>query len=56
MPHDESLYPGDWVRIAEKDLARVTTLLEIHDPEDDVRTSLEQVRPLIERLRSLTSR
>lgn len=33
MPHEESLYPADWVRIAEKDLVRVDRLLDEHDPE-----------------------
>lgn len=33
MPHEESLYPADWVRIAEKDLRRVDRLLDKHDPE-----------------------
>jgi HEPN domain-containing protein len=33
MPLDESLYPADWLRIAEKDLGRVEHLLGIPDPE-----------------------
>jgi HEPN domain-containing protein len=33
MPHEESLYPADWVRIAEKDLGRVDRLLDENDPE-----------------------
>lgn len=33
MPHEESLYPDDWLRIAEKDLKRVDRLLAEHDPE-----------------------
>jgi HEPN domain-containing protein len=33
MPHEESLYPADWIRIAEKDLGRVDRLLDEHDPE-----------------------
>ncbi|MBI4042988.1 MAG: HEPN domain-containing protein [Deltaproteobacteria bacterium] len=33
MPRKESLYPMDWIRIAEKDLARVTHLLKEDDPE-----------------------
>lgn len=33
MPHEESLYPADWLRIAEKDLRRVEHLLGVHDPE-----------------------
>lgn len=33
MPREESLYPGDWLRIAEKDLGRVKYLLNIPDPE-----------------------
>jgi HEPN domain-containing protein len=33
MPGEESLYPADWLRIAEKDLKRVERLLEVQDPE-----------------------
>lgn len=33
MPPDESSYPGDWVRIAEKDLARVERSLANEDAE-----------------------
>jgi HEPN domain-containing protein len=33
MPGEESLYPKDWLRIAEKDLGRVEHLLETQDPE-----------------------
>lgn len=33
MPHEESRYPADWVRIAEKDLGRVDRLLDENDPE-----------------------
>jgi len=33
MPRKESTYPVDWMRIAEKDLARVGRLLDNHDPE-----------------------
>jgi hypothetical protein len=33
MPRKESLYPADWIRIAEKDLRRVEHLLGIPDPE-----------------------
>ena len=33
MPREESLYPADWLRIAEKDLRRVDHLLDVHDPE-----------------------
>ncbi len=33
MPGEESLYPGDWLRIAEKDLQRVPRLLSADDPE-----------------------
>ena len=33
MPPKESLYPADWVRIAERDLARVQYLLNAPDPE-----------------------
>lgn len=31
MPLEESLYPADWLRIAEKDLQRARRLLEEHD-------------------------
>jgi HEPN domain-containing protein len=33
MPREESLYPAEWLRIAEKDLARAGRLLSIDDPE-----------------------
>ncbi len=33
MRREESLYPADWLRIAEKDLGRVDRLLDQHDPE-----------------------
>ena len=33
MPREESLYPADWLRIAEKDPGRVEHLLDVHDPE-----------------------
>jgi HEPN domain-containing protein len=33
MPHKESLYPADWLRIGERDFGRVTHLLDIQDPE-----------------------
>lgn len=33
MPPEESLYPVDWLRIAQKDLGRVSRLLEVQDPE-----------------------
>jgi HEPN domain-containing protein len=33
MPGEESLYPTDWIHIAEKDLKRVNRLLDEHDPE-----------------------
>lgn len=33
MQPNESLYPNDWLRIAEKDLIRAQHLLSIHDPE-----------------------
>ena len=33
MPHKETQYPADWLRIAEKDLQRVHRLLEIQDSE-----------------------
>ncbi len=33
MPRSESLYPADWLRIAEKDLRRVYDLLDLQDPE-----------------------
>lgn len=32
MRREESLYPADWLRIAEKDLKRVELLLTAHDP------------------------
>jgi len=33
MPREESLYPADWVRLAERDWKRVERLLDEHDPE-----------------------
>jgi HEPN domain-containing protein len=33
MKREDSLYPADWLRIAEKDLARVSHLLDISDSE-----------------------
>jgi HEPN domain-containing protein len=33
MPREESLYPADWIRVAEKDLERVGRLLDAQDPE-----------------------
>lgn len=33
MPRKESLYPTDWLRIAEKDFVRVERLLVAHDAE-----------------------
>ena len=33
MLREESLYPADWLRIAEKDLRRVERLLDDQDPE-----------------------
>ncbi|MGQ9629429.1 MAG: HEPN domain-containing protein [bacterium] len=33
MMRKESLYPADWLRIAEKDLKRVEHLLGVQDPE-----------------------
>lgn len=33
MQHDESLYPADWLLIAEKDLKRVERILNEDDPE-----------------------
>lgn len=33
MPREESTYPMDWLRIAEKDLRRAQHLLEIEDAE-----------------------
>jgi HEPN domain-containing protein len=33
MPHENSLYPAEWTRIAEKDMRRVDRLLDGHDPE-----------------------
>jgi HEPN domain-containing protein len=31
MPSNESVYPTDWLRIAEKDLARVERLIDVND-------------------------
>ena len=33
MPLEESLYPADWLRIAEKDLERVSYMLDVQDAE-----------------------
>ena len=33
MPREESLYPADWLDIAEKDLGRVDYLLDIQDAD-----------------------
>lgn len=33
MPLEESSYPGDWLRIAEKDLHRVQYSIEVGDPD-----------------------
>ena len=33
MPREGSLYPGDWLRIAERNLGRVDHLLNVQDPE-----------------------
>jgi HEPN domain-containing protein len=33
MKRSESTYPGDWLRIAERDVERVQKLLDLHDPE-----------------------
>ncbi len=33
MKRNESMYPADWLRIAEKDITRVHQLLGLHDPE-----------------------
>ena len=33
MRRDESRYPADWLRVAEKDLSRVEHLLSVHDAE-----------------------
>jgi HEPN domain-containing protein len=33
MARKESLYPSDWLRIAEKDLRRAELLLGMHDPD-----------------------
>lgn len=33
MPRRESLYPDDWLKIAEKDLKRVDSLINIKDSE-----------------------
>ncbi len=32
MQHDDSPYPVDWLRIAEKDLKRLQRALRAHDP------------------------
>lgn len=56
MPREESLYPADWIRIAEKDLGRVEHLLGVRDyEEDDVRDSLTDAEALISKLRSAAS-
>jgi HEPN domain-containing protein len=34
MPGEESRYPADWRRIAEKDLSRIAVALAAHDAED----------------------
>lgn len=33
MPREESRYPDDWLRIAEKDLTRTERSLDDEDPE-----------------------
>lgn len=33
MPLEDSTHPQDWLRIAEKDLARVQVMLDADDPE-----------------------
>jgi HEPN domain-containing protein len=33
MRREDSVYPRDWLRIAEKDLKRVKNLMEANDPE-----------------------
>lgn len=33
MKHNESMYPGDWLRIGEKDITRVHQLLGLHDAD-----------------------
>ena len=33
MPREESRYPADWLRLAERDWKRVERLLDEHDPE-----------------------
>lgn len=33
MPREESRYPEDWLRLAEKDLGRVERALRDDDPE-----------------------
>ncbi len=55
MPREESLYPADWIRIAEKDLGRVERypfITESGLTEDDVRDSLTEAESLISKLRS----
>ena len=32
MPHEESRYAADWLRLAQRDLERVGRLLDVHDP------------------------
>ena len=32
MPHEESRYAADWLRLAQRDLERVGRLLDMHDP------------------------
>ncbi|MGH7450178.1 MAG: HEPN domain-containing protein [bacterium] len=33
MKREDSLYPADWLRIAEKDWGRISHLLDVRDPE-----------------------
>ncbi len=32
MPHEESRYAADWLRLAQRDVERVGRLLDVHDP------------------------
>jgi hypothetical protein len=41
MRREESTYPADWLRIAEKGLKRVSRLLRDHDPEMIVKLRAE---------------
>ncbi len=32
MPHEESRYAADWLRLAQRDVERLGRLLDVHDP------------------------